>query len=85
MTLLLRIDARAGLARAGGRAGAADRLEREELAFFEAIAAAYDELAAAEPDRFATIDAAQAPQAVLAGCLAALEPLLQLGSTDHRG
>jgi dTMP kinase len=85
ITLLLRIDARAGLARAGGRAGAADRLEREELAFFEAIAAAYDELAAAEPDRIATIDAAQAPPAVLTDCLAALEPLLQPGSTDHRG
>ena len=52
---------------------------------FAAVAHAYDELAAAEPDRFATIDAAQAPQAVLAGCLAALEPLLQPGSTDHRG
>jgi dTMP kinase len=76
-TLLLRIDARAGLARAGERAGAADRLEREEPAFFEAIGAAYDELAAAEPGRFAVIDAAQEPPAVLADCVAALEPLLQ--------
>jgi dTMP kinase len=76
-TLLLRIDARAGLARAGERAEAADRLEREELAFFEAIEAAYDELAAAEPGRFAVIDAAQEPPAVLADCVAALEPLLQ--------
>ena len=76
-TLLLRIDAREGLARAGERAEAADRLEREELAFFEAIGAAYDELAAAEPERFAVIDAAQEPPAVLAACVAALEPLLQ--------
>jgi dTMP kinase len=76
-TLLLRIDARAGLARAGERAEAADRLEREELAFFDAIGAAYDELAAAEPERFAVIDAAQEPPAVLADCVAALEPLLQ--------
>jgi dTMP kinase len=76
LTLLLRIDARAGLARAGGRAEAADRLEREALAFFEEIGAAYDELAAAEPERFAVIDAAQDPPAVLADCLAALEPLL---------
>ena len=75
-TLLLRIDARAGLARAGGRGESADRLEREELAFFEAIGAAYDELAAAEPERFAVIDAAQEPRAVLADCLLALEPLL---------
>ncbi len=76
-TLLLRIDAREGLARAGERAEAADRLEREELAFFEAIGAAYDELAAAEPERFAVIDAAREPPAVLAACVAALEPLLQ--------
>jgi dTMP kinase len=75
-TLLLRIDARAGLARAGGRGEGADRLEREELAFFEATAAAYDALAAAEPERFAVIDAAQEPDAVVRDCLAALEPLL---------
>jgi dTMP kinase len=76
-TLLLRIDAGAGLARVGGRGAGADRLEREERAFFDAIAAAYDALAAAEPDRFAVIDAARAPATVLADCLAALEPLLQ--------
>jgi dTMP kinase len=75
-TLLLRIDPRAGLARAGGRGGEADRLEREEIAFFEAIAAAYDALAGAEPERFAVIDAAQEPGAVLADCVAALAPLL---------
>ena len=75
-TLLLRIDARAGLARAGGRGEGADRLEREQLAFFEAIGAAYDELAAAEPERFAVIDAAQGPADVLDACIAALTPLL---------
>ena len=75
-TLLLRIDARAGLDRAGARGEAADRLEREELAFFVAIGIAYDDLAAEEPGRFAVIDAAQSPAAVLAACLAALEPLL---------
>jgi dTMP kinase len=75
-TLLLRIDARAGLARAGGRGGSADRLEREALAFFEAIGAAYDALAAAEPARFAVIDARGAPELVLASCLEALASLL---------
>jgi dTMP kinase len=70
-TLLLRIDARAGLARLAG--GDADRLEREDGAFFETIAAAYDELAAAEPDRFAIIDASQPPERVLAEALAAVE------------
>jgi dTMP kinase len=74
-TLLLRIDPRAGLARLAG-GGDPDRLEREDGAFFAAIAAAYDELAAAEPERFAVIDASQPPERVLAEALAALEPLL---------
>ena len=59
--------------RVGGRAGDADRLEREDGRFFSAVAAAYDELAAAEPDRIAVIDASQPPDAVLAAALAALD------------
>jgi dTMP kinase len=70
-TLLLRIDPAAGLARISDRP--ADRLEREDGGFFAAVAAAYDELAAAEPDRIAVIDASQPPEAVLADALAALQ------------
>jgi dTMP kinase len=69
-TLLLRIDPERGLGRIADRP--ADRLEREDVAFFAAIAAAYDALAAAEPDRFVIIDAAQSPESVLAAALAAL-------------
>ena len=65
-----------GLARVAGRAEDADRLEREAGAFFDRVAAAYDALAAAEPERVAVIDAAQAPRAVLADAVQALEPLL---------
>jgi len=75
-TLLLRIDPAAGLARAGDR-GEADRLEREAPAFFAAIAEAYDALAAAEPERFAVIDAAAPPGTVLVEATAAVVPLLQ--------
>ena len=75
-TLLLRIDPEIALARAAGRRGAADRFDREALAFFEAIAAAYDALAASEPQRFAVVDAAREPAVVLAECMAAVEPLL---------
>jgi dTMP kinase len=71
-TLLLRIDPASGLARAGGRGEAADRLESAGAEFFAAIAEAYDALAAAEPERFAVIDASQPPDAVLADALAAL-------------
>ena len=70
-TLLLRIEPRAGLARIGDRP--ADRLERSDAAFFAAVAAAYDDLAAAEPRRIAVIDASQPPDAVLADALAALQ------------
>jgi dTMP kinase len=69
-TLLLRIDPAEGRARIGGRDP--DRLERQPPEFFEAVAAAYDELAAADPERIAVIDAAQPPERVLADSLAAI-------------
>jgi dTMP kinase len=69
-TLLLRIDPAAGRARIGDRE--ADRLEREPDAFFQRVADAYDELAAAEPERFAILDATQPPEQVLADALAAI-------------
>ncbi len=70
-TLLLRVDPDVGLRRISDRP--ADRLEQEDGAFFAAIARAYDELAAAEPERFAVIDASQPPERVLADALAALD------------
>jgi dTMP kinase len=69
-TLLLRIDPERGLSRIAHRPP--DRLEKEDAAFFAAIAAAYDALAASEPDRIVIIDAAQSPESVLADALAAL-------------
>lgn len=69
-TFLLRIDPAAGLARIAGRD--ADRLESAGLEFFAAVARAYDELAAAEPERFVVLDASQPPEAVLAAALQAL-------------
>jgi dTMP kinase len=47
-------------------ARAADRLEREDLAFFERVRAGYTERAALSPARFARIDADQPPGAVWA-------------------
>ena len=76
LTLLLRIDPAAGLARVAGRAEDTDRLEREAASFLAAVAGAYDELAAAEPERIAIIDASRAPDEVLAGAVAAVESLL---------
>lgn len=71
-TLLLRLDPAVGRERAYGRGEEADRLEREGLAFWGAVSQAYDALAAAEPDRFVVIDAAQPPERVLLDALAQL-------------
>jgi dTMP kinase len=71
-TLLLRIEPALRRDRVGGRGGGAERVEQEPDAFFAAVAAGYDALAAAEPDRFAVIDGGEAPDQVLAAALAAL-------------
>jgi dTMP kinase len=72
LTLLLRVDPAVGRARQHGRGEVPDRLEREEDAFFGRIAAAYDGLAAAEPDRFRVLDAMRPPGEVLADALEAI-------------
>jgi dTMP kinase len=75
-TLLLRISPSAGRERQRDRPGSPDRLERESEPFFAAIAAAYEELARAEPERIRCLDAAQPPDLVLADALAAIADLL---------
>jgi len=79
-TLVLTIDPELGLARAQARLDPLDRLEREHRAFFEAIAAAYTELAASEPERVRAIDAAQPPKTVLEAALEELKDLLEEAS-----
>jgi dTMP kinase len=75
-TLLLQIPPDTGRARSHERGGAPDRLEQQPDAFFATIAAAYADLARADPDRIRTIDAAQPPQAVLADALAVIADLI---------
>lgn len=75
-TLLLRIDPAAGRARQQLRGRAPDRLEREDEEFFTTIAAAYDELARAQPERIRSIDATQERERVLHEALGAVEDLL---------
>jgi len=74
-TLLLRITPAQGRARQHERALEPDRLEREGEDFFAAIAAAYEQLARAEPQRIRAIDATLAPAQVLELALAALDGL----------
>ncbi|TMK98938.1 MAG: dTMP kinase [Actinobacteria bacterium] len=80
LTLLLRIHPAEGRARQAQRSLEPDRLEREAEEFFLKIAAAYEELAHAEPQRIVVIDAAQQPERVLAEALAAVEKLPALAS-----
>jgi dTMP kinase len=75
-TLLLRIDPEQGRERSRGRGAPADRLERERDEFFDRIAAAYEQLAAADPDRFRTIDASRSPDEVLAAALDEIDDLI---------
>jgi dTMP kinase len=79
-TLLLRADARTRDARQAARGEAPDRLEREDGSFFAAIGVAYDELAAAEPDRVRVLDASAPPADVAAAAVRALADLLPSGA-----
>jgi dTMP kinase len=85
-TLLLRLPPALVAQRLGSRRdrppGERDRLESQPEEFFEAVAATYEELAAAEPARFRVLDATQGPGEVLAGALAALEDLIDVGPAD---
>ena len=83
-TLLLRIAPAAGRARQQERALRPDRLERESERFFETVAAAYDQLASAEPQRIRMLDASQPIDQVLDAALRALEDLLPAATFPER-
>jgi dTMP kinase len=74
-TLLLRIDPITARSRQQSRLVAPDRLEQEDQTFFETIAAAYDELAANDPQRIRVLDADETPEHVLALAVQALSDL----------
>lgn len=76
LTLLLDIEVEEGMARAARRSDA-DRIEREDLAFFERVRAAYLARAKADPERYAVIDAAGKPDEVWDGIRSVLEERLR--------
>lgn len=75
-TYLFDLPVETGLARAKARS-AADRIEQEQVAFFERIRHCYLERAASEADRFTVIDASQNLAAVQAQLDTAVRSLLE--------
>jgi dTMP kinase len=66
LVVLLRIDAKAGLV----RQAVADRIGGEGVAFQRRVAAAFDDLAEKEPDRFCVVDASARIDEVVAAVTA---------------
>lgn len=74
MTLLLDAPAEIGMERAAAR-GKGDRMDNEELAFYQRVRAGYLTLADMHPDRFAVVDASRGLVDVQASIEAELETL----------
>lgn len=73
LTFLLDVGVEQGLARARSRGGEPDRIEREQVDFFERVRGAYRARAAAEPQRFRVIDASQSAETVVAAVRSELD------------
>ena len=75
LPLLLDLPIVDGLARAGAR-GQADRIERENLDFFERVRDAYRARAVVEPARFRVIDASRPLDAVRAAACTVIDAFI---------
>jgi dTMP kinase len=64
LTLLLDVDAETGLRRRQSSGGEWNRLDAYALSFHKRVREGYHQLAAAEPERWRTIDASQVPEMV---------------------
>ena len=76
-TFLLALSPEAGIERRRDATGL-DRLESEPPAFHRAVMAAYDRLAAAEPERWVRLDASIAPERLHERVMAEVEQLLEV-------
>jgi dTMP kinase len=72
LTILLDLGVDQGMARARGRGGEPDRIEREDAAFFERVRVVYLARAATEPARWRIVDASRPIADVVAQVRAAL-------------
>jgi dTMP kinase len=76
LVVVLLVDPAEGLAR--GR-DARDRIEDQDLGFHQRVEQGFLELAAADPGRFAVVDAARPPERVAAEVRAAVLPIMEDG------
>ncbi|WP_429911338.1 dTMP kinase [Glycocaulis sp.] len=76
LTLILDLDPEAGLVRAGSRGGGEQRFEGKGLSFHQRLRQGFLDIARAEPERCAVIDAGQPAEQVLASALAVIEQRL---------
>jgi dTMP kinase len=82
LVVLLDLDPASGLRR---RAGALDRIEAQDLGFHRRVRQAFRDLAAADPARFAVVDATAPVPEVAAQVQAAVLALLEGSGESHRG
>lgn len=75
ITFLFDIPIDQGLSRVAGR-GESDRIEQENIEFFERVQAVYKERAQSDPERFRVIDASMTPEQVWQQVKKELEELL---------
>jgi len=76
LTILLDLDAAKARERRNTTGQEADRLEREQLDFFEAVRAEFLKLSAAEPNRFLVINAEMSPEEIFEQIRPKLDELL---------
>ncbi len=76
-TLLLDVPTALGRERIAGRDAGHDRIEQENMDFFERVRAAYRARAQSQPQRVRILDASQDPGAVLAAAQAALSDCVE--------
>lgn len=81
LTILLDVSIEVAMQRVSMR-GEMDRFEREKAEFFEKVRQGYLARAAAEPERFAVIDAGQPLESVKADIAAALDAFFSSASTN---
>ena len=82
LVVLLDLDPASGLRRRGGQL---DRIEAQDLGFHQRVRQAFCDLAAADPERFAVVDAAAPVPEAAARVQAAALALLEGSGEPHRG